>query len=396
MIDQNIKVSICMIVKDCEADLKRCLDSFLPIIHEKWSELIIVDTGSTDRTVEVAGEYTDKLSIKEFKPWNFSKARNYGIAKAVGKRIMVVDSDHELTQKSLYPLEDAICNPNNDVYKTIFLKIHNIYSMETGEYAEMMQSLIFTNTEKPIYEFAIHNKPKSETPFLFFENVIFKHYGYMFQKAHLFIDKKERSLPMLQAEYDINPDDLHILTHIIKTYYAIGDHNQVIEKGEHWMNLMREVDFHEGWYAYLEVFAHILSSYIQLKDGKSAERVFKEALKYTDKLLSIYLLLGQHYIEIKKHKRARQLFEQAYLLSKQNGGPYEKLVNTNTAVIMPEILNHLASLEFEDGRYEKAGEYINEGIRLNENRLPLRWDIFNEIHCKKRLIDHGFNCKRAS
>lgn len=396
MIDPNIKLSICMIVKDEESNIKRCLDSFLPIIHEKWCELIIVDTGSTDRTVEIVKEYTDKVFEKTFVPWNFSDARNYGIAYATGKRIMIVDADEELAQRSLYILEDAILNPKYDNVKTLFVKLHNFYTTQTNEYAEVIQARIFENTEKPLYQFAIHNKANAEPPYLFLDTVVFNHYGYLFQKTDLFLQKKERSLPMLEDEYNKNPDDLHILTHIIKTYYACGDHKQVVEKGERWMELMRGVDFHDGWFAYLEVFTNIVGSYTSMRDGDNAERVLTEALKYTDKLISVYLILGQYYLGVKNNERARELFEEAYLIHKQPGNPYEMLCSTNTAVIMPEILNYLAIMELADGNDEKAGRYLNEGIRLNENRLPLRWDIFNETLCRSRIVGNGIKRKRTA
>ena len=123
------KLSIAMIVKNEEANLKRCLDSFLPIIHEKWCELVILDTGSSDRTIKVAREYTDKVYIKEFIAWNFSKARNYGIKKATGDKIMQVDADEELRHECIYPLEDIILNPK---YKepTVFVNLYNYYTRD--------------------------------------------------------------------------------------------------------------------------------------------------------------------------------------------------------------------------------------------------------------------------
>ena len=51
------RISICMIVKNEEDILRRCLDSLKGI----WDELIIVDTGSTDSTKKIAAEYTDKI-----------------------------------------------------------------------------------------------------------------------------------------------------------------------------------------------------------------------------------------------------------------------------------------------------------------------------------------------
>lgn len=52
-----IKVSLCMIVKNEEEVLRQCLDS----VNNLCEEIIIVDTGSTDKTKEIAREYTDKV-----------------------------------------------------------------------------------------------------------------------------------------------------------------------------------------------------------------------------------------------------------------------------------------------------------------------------------------------
>ena len=67
-----VTISVCMIVKNEEAVLERCLDSLNGIAEE----IIIVDTGSTDKTKEIAAKYTDK--IYDF-TWihDFSAARNF-------------------------------------------------------------------------------------------------------------------------------------------------------------------------------------------------------------------------------------------------------------------------------------------------------------------------------
>lgn len=390
------KLSICMIVKDEEGNLTRCLDSFLPIIHKSWCELIIVDTGSTDRTVEVAREYTDQIYFQKWKD-DFSTPRNFGISKATGDRIMIIDADEELDQKSLYPLLDALLNPAYEEYGTIFIGLRNFYTVDTGEFAEVIHPRIFHNKPgEDLYQFKIHNKPRTDAPYLFMDKVIFNHYGYVFQRADVFIQKKERSLPMLEKEYAENKDDMHILTHIIKTYYATGNHEKVVEIGDQWMKIMRTIEFHEGWFAYLEVFANLMGSYTHLGDTRGAERILKESRRYSDRLISLNLLLGQHYLTINKLNKARQLFEDALLISKQEGTPYELLCTTNTAVIMPEILNYLALIHFAEGNYEKAGKYLNDGILSNKNRLPLRWDIWNNSFSNKRLVHNKLGPKRRS
>lgn len=90
-----ITISACMIVKNEEKVLKRCLDSLKGI----WDELIIVDTGSTDKTKEIAKEYTDKVYDYE---WNddFSKARNFAISFATKDYIYLPDADEVIDEKN--------------------------------------------------------------------------------------------------------------------------------------------------------------------------------------------------------------------------------------------------------------------------------------------------------
>ena len=86
-----ISISLCMIVKNEEAVLARCLDSVADLVDE----VVIVDTGSTDRTREIAAKYTDR--IFDFK-WvhDFSAARNYAFSLASCEYIYSADADEVL------------------------------------------------------------------------------------------------------------------------------------------------------------------------------------------------------------------------------------------------------------------------------------------------------------
>jgi len=89
------RISVCMIVKNEEDVLRRCLDSLRGI----WDELVIVDTGSTDATKEIAAEYTDK--IYDF-VWtgSFSDARNFAFSKAQMEYIYSADADEVLDEEN--------------------------------------------------------------------------------------------------------------------------------------------------------------------------------------------------------------------------------------------------------------------------------------------------------
>ena len=90
-----ITISVCMIVKNEEKVLAGCLDSLSGL----WEELIIVDTGSSDKTKEIAAKYTDK--IYDF-TWtgNFSDARNFSFSKASCDYIYSADADEELDEEN--------------------------------------------------------------------------------------------------------------------------------------------------------------------------------------------------------------------------------------------------------------------------------------------------------
>lgn len=96
-------LSICIICKNEELNIEKCLTSF----QNTGFETIVVDTGSTDRTKEIALEYTS--NVYDFK-WcdDFSAAKNFAISKASNDTVMVIDSDEYLDQIDLDALNQLI------------------------------------------------------------------------------------------------------------------------------------------------------------------------------------------------------------------------------------------------------------------------------------------------
>lgn len=84
-------ISLCMIVKNEEARLGQCLDSARRYVDE----IIIVDTGSTDKTCEIARSFTDKVYTFQWVD-DFSAARNFALSKAAGTWILSLDADEVL------------------------------------------------------------------------------------------------------------------------------------------------------------------------------------------------------------------------------------------------------------------------------------------------------------
>lgn len=95
----KITISLCMIVKNEEATIERCLSS----VAEAADEIVIVDTGSTDKTKEIAGKFTNK--IYDF-VWidDFAAARNFAFSNATKDYILWLDADDVLLANDLQKL----------------------------------------------------------------------------------------------------------------------------------------------------------------------------------------------------------------------------------------------------------------------------------------------------
>jgi len=104
-------LSICLIIKNEENYLSRCLSSIKAIADE----IIVIDTGSTDNSVEIASEFGAQVFYSEWAN-NFSSARNYALDKANGEWILVIDADEELDPKSLQLVKKRIQTPDTEAY----------------------------------------------------------------------------------------------------------------------------------------------------------------------------------------------------------------------------------------------------------------------------------------
>ena len=104
-------ISLCMIAKNEEAFLEQCLNSVKDVVDE----IIVVDTGSTDRTKEIAKKFNAK--IFDFK-WadDFSAARNESIKHAAKDWMLVLDADEVLDEEGLKQIKELVNDKENDAF----------------------------------------------------------------------------------------------------------------------------------------------------------------------------------------------------------------------------------------------------------------------------------------
>ncbi|RME20113.1 MAG: glycosyltransferase, partial [Candidatus Zixiibacteriota bacterium] len=202
-IDERPDISACMIVKDEEELLPGCLES----IRDWVSEIIIVDTGSTDRTVEIAEAYGAKVFHQ---PWegNFSKHRNYSLEQATGEWVFIIDADERLVTEDLPKLLPVLRHPDSRI---VSVNVFNVYGRDE-ETTTFLPSIRFFRRELNLrYEGIVHNLLKlPEGAKVVRTGARIKHLGYDLSKEKM-RKKIERSRALLEKQLAEDPDNAFAL-----------------------------------------------------------------------------------------------------------------------------------------------------------------------------------------
>lgn len=202
-----MKLTIGMIVKNEEKYLERCLTSIKPILDNVDSELIITDTGSTDRTVEISKKFTDKILHFEWVN-DFSAARNTTVANAKGEWYMFVDGDDIFES-----CDDIIKFFNSGEYKnygSASFIYRNIVNLEKHNFVD--QNVIRMTKLFPETRFVgiIHENLFPLMPPIRMISDIVDHYGYLYDnnenpEAKKMKRNEELLLKELKNTEDTNP-----------------------------------------------------------------------------------------------------------------------------------------------------------------------------------------------
>lgn len=241
-------LSLCMIVKNEERFLAECLRS----VADAVDEICIVDTGSTDRTVEIAAEFGAKV---EHHPWrdDFAWAKNKALEMATHRWILVLDADEEIAPESLALLRSLRKTPAG--ITAVYVSIRNLIDDEAGA-ATMTHMLprIFPNSARIRYRNRIHESIVLDgdgeikiavSPIA----VIHKGYAKAILKDR---DKTRRNAPLLSAALEDGGDVEYAYFNYGIAAIAAGDIDEGIEVLEKSFTYMQTVrSFHSVAYATL-------------------------------------------------------------------------------------------------------------------------------------------------
>ncbi len=215
-----IPISVCIITRNEEANIAKCLAPLMPYSFE----IIVVDTGSTDRTKEIARKYTDKLYDFEWID-DFSAARNFSLAKASHNYVLILDADEFLTDIDIEGIYRAI----EEHPKAVGLLLrHSSYDSDgtTGCYTDRVERLF--HKQYYYYKFPIHEQVTEISS----GNTIYQRYDLPLAVEHVgyagnrdaLKRKAERNNALLFKEIEKDPANPYLYFQVGQSYNLIADH----------------------------------------------------------------------------------------------------------------------------------------------------------------------------
>lgn len=266
-------ISAVLIVKDEEVLLSKCLDTLKGI-----DELVIVDTGSKDRTKEISSRYTDK--IYDF-PWidSFCKARNFANSKATGDFILTIDADEEL----LTPIETI----RDVIYKTK-KEVLNV-TVTDGLGNKHKSPRLFKNSKDIFWRGDIHETlsktGQEDTP------IVIK-YGY--SPAHK--NDPDRTLRILNKSLKANPKLIRERYYLAREYFYRKDWERAIKEVDIYLKQAKWLpEKNDAWLMRAKCLAG-------LEKWEEACDSAWQALKYNANFKEALVFIGNHMDSVNKQR----------------------------------------------------------------------------------------------
>ncbi|NFR87435.1 MULTISPECIES: glycosyltransferase [unclassified Clostridium] len=214
-------LSLCIIVKNEEKVLSKCLNSVKGIVDE----IIVVDTGSKDDTKNIALKFTNKV-YDFFWCNDFSKARNFSISKATNDWILILDADEVVIDYDIKSIDYFLKEVNNKIVGR--LNIINEFEDEFGikKYAKRVSRIFNKNYfsyKGCIHEQIVCNDGKNHNNQDL--NLTINHIGYSKDILRT-TNKVERNIGLLNNALESNIKDPYLYYQLGKSYFMNKDYSE--------------------------------------------------------------------------------------------------------------------------------------------------------------------------
>lgn len=388
-----IRLTIGMIVKNEEKTLDRCLASLRPLMEAVESELIVTDTGSTDRTVEIAQKYTDRIIHFE---WcnDFSAARNTGLKEARGEWFLFLDGDEWFEDTS--GLIEFFTGGECDQYGSAAYIQRNYSNLDGSKYTDFPVQRVTRMYEGIHFEHIVHEDFGRIAPTKFLDDYV-NHYGYIYTSSEDQRKKLDRNRKLLERELEEDPYDLKAYVQLSRQY-LMDD----LEQAEKYCNLglrAEEERQENGWRLTL---LHNLSA--ALYNSKKYEKLLSlmDELVFDDPKMEILWLdfhcyaqsaafaLGDYKKSLKHGNQYLKIYE------RHQKGQLDREITLVVSITFDQprhrerVLRLIAETEYKLGNFADAEAMINQLDLSTGNyilgALKIAFRIFADTKNEKKLV----------
>jgi tetratricopeptide (TPR) repeat protein len=271
----EVLLSAAMIVRDEAEHLEACLRSIRDVVDE----IVIVDTGSTDRTVEIAQSFDAQVHVH---PWqgSFAEPRNAGLELARGKWILYIDADERLL-----PISRADVRSRLQHATEVALRVRLRPFKGATPYWEYR---LWRSDPRIRFDGVIHEKvtpsigavATADRVMVGESELFLDHVGYEGDQTH----KHRRNLPLLKAQLSADPASPYNWAHLASALGGLGESGDSDAALERAVELAREQDFSAGGLA----FAALVHR--RREQGEDFAALLEEALsRYPDTVALAWL-----------------------------------------------------------------------------------------------------------
>ncbi|MBV8333057.1 MAG: glycosyltransferase, partial [Candidatus Eremiobacteraeota bacterium] len=372
-------ISLCMIVKNEERFLRQCLDSVKDVVDE----MIVVDTGSTDTTMEIARSYGAHVIQR---PWrdDFAWARNQALEAATKRWILVLDADEELLVESIPALRQLKTVPAE--HTALWARLHNKSDDYRGTGA-MSHALIrvFPNTPEIRYKGLIHEYPtvsgnrdglKGMT-----SPVTIVHHGYVKEIVNA-REKGARNLAMVRAATEQEPEEAFNWFNLGSTAFMVNDYEtarDALERMRSMVGKERRGFMPNGLAVLAETYCD------KMDDPVRGEEVARHALEIAPHYANAHFQLGKALVAQGRLDEARD----AYLAAIDDERYAAEQFVLDDQVYVWKAHSEIGSTYVIDKNDEKALEWFEKGLKNAPNAEPLHVNRARALERLGRLDEAG-------
>lgn len=292
-----ISVSACIIAKNEEKFIGECLER----LKKYGFEIVVVDTGSTDHTKEIARQYTE--NIYDFEWCNdFGKARNYAISKASNDWIFNIDCDEQIEKIDIPKLMELFSQYPDGCAE---IRLANFMREKPDAPEDEITVQRIFNRKYCRYQGRIHEqviRKDGKSPFFFKAPVLLFHYGYALEEEQQKL-KVQRNLTMLLEEREMSGESPYLLFQLGRTYRAMKEYEKASECYEKALDM--DID-PKNYFVQLMIVEYIqtLLNLEQYEKALWVEELQEEFGDFTDYVF----MLGQVYYANNQMLKAMQQF----------------------------------------------------------------------------------------